>query len=106
MGNHWCIPTREQAYALLGKCKWDYITLDGMPGYKITGPNGNAIFLPAAGTYNYETLRSNVGYAYYWLAGDAESQYENRFPGTVLSDGRVSAEWDDFWLPVRPVWNM
>lgn len=106
MGNHWRIPNKEQAYALLGKCKWDYITLDGMPGYKITGPNGNAIFLPSAGKYDYDNLRSNVGYAFYWLAGDAESQYEERFPGTVLSEGRVTAEWSDFWLPVRPVWNM
>lgn len=106
MGNHWRIPNKEQAYALLRTCKWDYITLNGMPGYKITGPNGSAIFLPAAGMYDYDNLRSSVGFAYYWLAGEAESQYENRFPGTVLSDGRVTAEWDDFWLPVRPVWNM
>ena len=105
MGNHWRIPTYEEAVVLLSKCKWDYITLEGMPGYKITGPNGNAIFLPAAGMYDYNNLRSSVGYVHYWLASKAESEYKQRFPGAVLYEGKVTMEWSDFWLPIRPVWN-
>lgn len=39
------LPTKEQMSELVGSCKW---TWEG-DGYKAVGPNGNSIFLPAAG---------------------------------------------------------
>ena len=41
----WHIPTAKEFAELMDKCKWTWT--DG--GYKVTGPNGNSIFLPAAG---------------------------------------------------------
>ena len=34
---------------LTSLCLWEWIKLNGISGYKVTGPNGNSIFLPAAG---------------------------------------------------------
>ena len=40
---------------------------------RVTGPNGNSIFLPAAG-YCYGSSRYNVGeYGYYWSSTPYES---------------------------------
>lgn len=39
------IPTKDDFQELLDYCKWERV----IKGYKITGPNGNSIFLPAAG---------------------------------------------------------
>lgn len=43
------LPTKEQWEELKNKCRWEWTTQNGVNGYKVTGPNGNSIFLPAAG---------------------------------------------------------
>lgn len=43
------LPTKKQWEELKYKCRWDWTTQNGVKGYKVTGPNGNSIFLPAAG---------------------------------------------------------
>lgn len=51
-GGKWRIPTIEEMEELKRECtfKWSYA--DGHFGVKVTGPNGNSIFLPAAGYYS------------------------------------------------------
>ena len=51
-GGTWRMPTFDEQKELLNKCTWTWTTLNGVNGYKVTGPNGNSIFLPAAG-YRY-----------------------------------------------------
>ena len=48
-GGSWRMPTKEEMDELSSCCIWQSITLNGKNGYKVTGPNGNSIFLPAAG---------------------------------------------------------
>lgn len=43
------LPTKEQFEELKNKCTWKWTTQNGINGYKVTGPNGNSIFLPAGG---------------------------------------------------------
>lgn len=43
------LPTQAQFEELIDKCEWNWVKQSGVNGYKITGPNGNSIFLPAAG---------------------------------------------------------
>ena len=59
-GGSWRMPTNMEIHDLIDKCKWDWITNDNNNGYKIIGPNGNSIFLPAAG-FRYGTLLGDVG---------------------------------------------
>ena len=47
--NGWRMPTSEELEELVNKCKWQKISKDGIWGAKVTGPNGNSIFLPLAG---------------------------------------------------------
>ena len=58
-GGSWRLPTKEEFHELRQKCKWQWTTQNGKNGYKVTGPNGNSIFLPAAGYCD----GSSLGYA-------------------------------------------
>ena len=49
LGNDWRTPTKQEMEELTSLCLWEWIKLNGISGYKVTGPNGNSIFLPAAG---------------------------------------------------------
>ena len=61
-GDEWRMPAEEELYKLLSCCSWQWITINGVNGYEVVGPNGNSIFLPAAGTFNSE--HNECGY--YW----------------------------------------
>ena len=65
-GGGWKIPTKAQWEELENRCTWTWTTEGGHSGYKVTGPNGNSIFLPAAGA-RYGTSSEDVGrYGFYW----------------------------------------
>ena len=65
-GGTWRIPTIAEFEELGTKCKWTWTSQGGHESYKVTGPNGNSIFLPAAG-WRYGSDRSHVGEGgYYW----------------------------------------
>ena len=59
-GGSWRMPTLAEQQELLNNCTWQWTTLNGINGYRVTGPNGNSIFLPAAG-YRYGTGVSRQG---------------------------------------------
>ena len=48
-GDGWRMPTEAEFEELVDKCDWQWTSQGGRNGYKVTGPNDNSIFLPAAG---------------------------------------------------------
>lgn len=58
------LPSAADYEELFAKCKAEWTEVDGVAGYQLTGPNGNSIFLPAAGTRtaNDVTGEGTVGY--------------------------------------------
>ena len=56
-GGTWRLPTKAEIDELYDKCKHKWTTQNGHNGYLVTGPNGNIIFLPAAGWCNGSSLR-------------------------------------------------
>ncbi len=46
-GSSWRMPTVAELRELRFRCKWVWTTQYGIGGYKVIGPNGNSIFLPA-----------------------------------------------------------
>ncbi len=97
-GDAWRMPTKEEQEELLNNCTWELTTINGFSGYKVTGPNGNSIFLPAAGYY-YDTYVNFDGYyggywsstphedtdSAYYLGFDDKEQRENAY---YRSDGQ------------------
>lgn len=62
----WRTPTKAEWEELYSKCTWIWTTQGGKNGYKVTGKNGNSIFLPAAG-YTYDSsLGGDGSRGYYW----------------------------------------
>ena len=54
------MPTRKELNELTEQCQWERGRLNGILGERVTGPNGNSIFLPYAG-FRYHD--------YYWEKG-------------------------------------
>ena len=64
-GGSWRMPTTDEQQELKNNCTWTWTTLNGVNGYRVTGPNGNSIFLPAAG-YRGGTGVCDQGFGCYW----------------------------------------
>ena len=56
----------RSAYELIENCTWQWIQRNGVNGQLVTGPNGNSIFLPAAGYRLWDSLGDDGSYGYYW----------------------------------------
>ena len=57
----WNWPTKGDLEELVKECTWEWTMYNNVNGYQVTGPNGNSLFLPAAGCYYYENLDTPVG---------------------------------------------
>lgn len=60
-GTNWRVPSSRQWEELRDVCTWVWTSLNGINGYRVTGPNGNSIFLPAAGFIEGTELQGPVG---------------------------------------------
>jgi hypothetical protein len=71
LGQDWRMPTKAELSELIDKCTLEWVQIDGVNGYKVTGTNGNSIFLPAASGTDCMYLSSteyNNSHAWYaWL---------------------------------------
>ena len=65
-GGSWRMPTHEEQEELCNNCSWEWTTQNGVNGYTVTGPNGNSIFLPAAGSRYDSSLFYAGSLGYYW----------------------------------------
>ena len=98
----WRTPSRAELEELRDKCTWKWTTQNGVKGYKVTGPNGNSIFLPAAGD---DWMSSSVGkYGYYWSSTsyDSANAWYLYFDSTEVD---TSAVGKTNWNSVRLVMN-
>lgn len=114
-GNGWRMPTRAELQELIDSCSWKRVMINDVEGQIVTGPNGNSIFLPAAGYRGLlgDEFRGVCGY--YWSGtlgigvstGDpAWSMYfiheQKKFP--VFTDTIVCSITNGFYAnSVRPV---
>ena len=72
-GGSWRLPTEAECEELLNNCQWTFITMGNHNGYKVIGPNGNYIFLPAAG-YRYKASIKDSGFeGNYWSSSPYDS---------------------------------
>ena len=107
-GGTWRMPTKAEMQELHDNCTWTRTTQNGVNGMRVTGSNGNSIFLPAAG-WCYGSSREYVGeyvgeYGYYWSSTPNESETILAcillFDNAHLGVGWVARRYG---RPVRPV---
>ena len=106
-GGDWRMPTLSEVNELKDNCEWEWTSVNGVDGYKVTGPNGNSIFLPAAG-YCIGTQLNNVGtLGYYWSSSAYSNYWDNVFDLEFNSSKVPTSGYDNkyryYGLTVRPV---
>ena len=75
-GTSWRMPTQEQCIELSNNCTWTWTMLNGVNGHLITGPNGNTMFLPAAGDRYQDKIGDLGSYGQFWSRTlNSDSQY-------------------------------
>ena len=102
-GSTWRIPTRSEIRELATRCTWKAEMRNNIAGYRVTGPNGNHIFLPAAG-YQNGTMLTEVGEGGFYWSGSLDrtmpsAAYNLNFRG-------YDAEWTanrSYGFSIRPV---
>lgn len=84
-GGSWRMPTEAEWRELNDLCQWGWTTEQGINGYRIVGPNGNSIFLVAAGYKGSSHIYAGL-HGYYWSSTSAIGDI-------AISYGFDSASW-------------
>ncbi len=103
-GGNWRMPTADEYQELIDRCDWAWTTLNGVRGYRVTGMNGNSIFLPATGYLNGTQVLNNGTDGVYWSSslysnnnGSVYRLYFNSYSRSSFYNGRY------YGNTVRPV---
>ena len=107
-GGTWRMPTREEFDELSDNCTWEYTSINGVYGQKLTskmpGYTDKWIFLPAAGRKDGSNSVNVGSRGYYWTSshsvGWADKAYEQFFNS---SDKYITVLERYFGITVRPV---
>ena len=104
-GSGACTPTEDEWRELNQKCWHVWTTQNGVKGLSFTGPNGNSIFIPAAGIRRFDRLDDAGFTGYYW----SSSLYINEPYGARGIDFTTDSNIHTNYMPrycgvsVRPV---
>lgn len=103
-GDPWRMPTKSEMYEIVNNCKWEMAVLDGCKGMRVTGPNGNSIFLPAAGACYGRSVGDVGNYCKYWTSSpDRGDILHSTILFTFSDEIAVYVERRMLGLPVRAV---
>ena len=83
------LPTIQEWRELFDKCKWEWGSLLALNGYKVTGPNGKSIFLPAAGVRIGEKVSLFNEFGGYWAYGNAYIGFQKGIKSICNGDNNL-----------------
>ena len=104
LGKGWRMPSVGHLKELM-MCKHEWTQVDGVNGYLFTGPNGNTIFLPAAGRYLSSIFEAGKILSYL-----SSTKYKDKSIYVLQEELSVGwyldiLRWDVFWgLSIRPIY--
>ena len=107
LGGNWRMPTKAEQDELREQCTWTWTSQNGVKGYRVTGTNGNSIFLPAAGFRVDSSLSDAGSYGYYW-SGSLDSDYYAGFAYDLIFSSSFVGWGSSFRCDgrsVRPVYG-
>lgn len=107
LGSKWHIPSKLATQELLKECTTEFGYYYGVKGYFITGPNGNAIFLPGAEEWEDTDFNERGNGGNYWTSTlyDSNNGTANKL---VFALTYIDSDDDDYaarsdGLVIRPV---
>ena len=113
----WRMPTADEFMELIEKCDWLSEIYHGMMGYRVSGPNGNSIFLPAAGNDDGKGANPYIGEnGRYWTSTMHSKDFDTHDEalsfgfdiwgqGITLGGESCREMYRDIGNSVRPVMN-
>lgn len=116
LGSKWRIPSYDQIMELKEACEWIWVTCNGYNGYVVKGPNGNSIFLPAAGqlsysfTLHYAIYKGEGTEGFYW-SRSLDSAYPDQAKNLSFNENGFVSDYNRYMsdfsrrsgLSIRPV---
>lgn len=111
MGKGWRTPTRAEWTELFTKCTTEWIlksTGNGaVRGLRVTGPNGNQIFLPAAGYFYGTSILDNNTEGRYQISGRPRTTPGAGYFASVGSNGGNANNGSNMYIGnlLRPVYS-
>ena len=76
-GGTWRMPTFDELNELRKRCTWTWTTQNGVNGYKVIGPSGASIFLPAAGGRSRSSLYDAGSCGFYWSSTPNDNEEDD-----------------------------
>lgn len=109
LGDGWRMPTREELKELAEKCEWQWVANADSTGYRVTGPSGNSIFLPATGICSGKRCLAAGAEGYYW-SSDAityllDVAFALRFTPRIINHGNYKETPRSNGCAVRAVYE-
>lgn len=106
-GGVWRMPTSAEIRELLDRCTWTWDESRILPGWKVKGPSGASIYLPAAGARGNGSLGTAMAYGYYWSSTATAGQNDSADCIAFRVGARLDAVWfgRNVGRSVRPVCN-
>ncbi len=105
-GSSWRMPEKSEIEELVNKCKFTW-TIQGIHfGYVVTGPNGNSIFLPAAGMCIQTSSPGRDGRECQYMSATPVIGFKDEFAYALNFKGdEFRMGWTGRWEgnPIRPV---
>ncbi len=103
-GGTWRIPTVRELDELKSECSWEWFPMNGHLGYRVTGKNGNFIFLPAAGMQLEGGVANLDDEGFYWSSTPYGDAMEDAcYLGFRIGERYVQYYYRDFGGSIRPV---
>lgn len=98
-GDSWRIPTMTDWKELAEYCEWVWTKQDSQNGMKVTGPNGQSIFLPADGQKDYNERFHYGQIGFYW----SSNLYQTNpyLAWCLVFDSSGLSYTNDFWYGWR-----
>lgn len=109
-GGKWRVATQSEFFELISACIWTWEERNGYYGYKVTGPNGNSIYLPTTG-YRRGYSCYNTDKGYYWT-GTMRSEtspypyvliFDKTRKGLNTTGTGLAYPFKNFGCAIRPV---
>ena len=98
--DNWRMPTASEMRELRDNCVWKWTNEKGISGYRVTGKNGNSIFLPASGFKLNDRTFDEGSYGYYWSSGSGSQANYLEFNSY---DYDINGSEPTYGCTVRPV---
>ena len=106
LGGRWRMPTAAEWDKLREVCLWKWSDKNGVWGYTVMSPNGNEIFLPAAGCMDHTYLDFESIRGYYWSSNNTMDKFSTAAYDLYFANTKnhsVSTVGRQYGCSIRPV---